>query len=261
VYRFPRVFWLLCGGLSFAAALPAQEQNSGKALFRSNCAFCHGVTAAGGRGPSLLTARIAQSSDDAIRNIIRRGIAGTTMPAFDNIEGDDLDKLLAYIRSLAGSGATTGSIAGNAKHGEKIYSQSGCAGCHGIGDSGSSFGPALTRIGGARSAEYIRQSIVDPSADIPPEYEGVTIVTKEGKRITGVRVNEDTFSIQLRLPNEKFAMFSKSDLAEVIYEKKSLMPAYGNLAAGDLQDLLAYLDTLRGDVAATTDATKAKGVH
>lgn len=248
--------------LLFVSVLSAQDPNSGKAIFRSNCAFCHGVTGVGGRGPSLITAKISQGTSDAdLKTIIRKGIAGTSMPAFDNLEGDDLDRLVAHIRSLAGSGVSDAPVTGDAKHGAEVYARSACGACHRVGNAGSDYGPALTRIGGARSSEYIRQSIVEPSADIPPDYEGVTIVTAQGQKLTGVRVNEDTFSIQLRLQNGRFGLFKKSDLKSVTYEKKSLMPSYEEMAATDLQDLLAYLDTLRGSVAAIDDATRAKGIH
>jgi cytochrome c oxidase cbb3-type subunit III len=257
-----RLTSLLCCSIVSAVSLAAQDHNSGKALFRSNCAFCHGVTGVGGRGPSLITARISQGASDAdLTRIIQKGIAGTSMPAFENIDGEDLTKLVAHIRSLAGSGASSAPVTGDAAHGASVYAQNGCAACHRVSDSGGDYGPNLTRIGGARSSEYIRQSIVDPSSDIPPDYEGVSVVTVDDKKVTGIRVNEDTFSLQLRLQNGKFGLFKKSGLKSVTYEKKSLMPAYDKIPAKDLQDLLAYLDTLRGNVSAITDATKAKGIH
>jgi putative heme-binding domain-containing protein len=254
--------------LLFTAAvlvLPALAQNeqdiaSGKALFRSNCAFCHGITAQGGRGPSLISPRIIQNtSDEAMRAIIRNGIPGTTMPGFESFDKDDLTKLVTFIRTLGGSAPNTETVKGDVAHGKQLYASNGCAACHRVGDAGSSYGPELTRIGAARSPEYIRQSIVDPTADIPQEYEGVTAVTKDGKRVRGVRVNEDTFSVQLRQQNEKFAMFQKADLKEVVHEDKSLMPPY-RLPMKDMTDLVAYLDMLRGDLTTGADAQKAKGI-
>ena len=78
-------------------------------------------------------------------------------------------------------------------------------------------------------------------------YKTVTIVRKDGKQITGVRKNEDTFSIQLMSPNEQLHLILKKDLKEVIYKSDSLMPAYNRemLTEKDLQDLVAYLDSLR----------------
>ena len=86
------------------------------------------------------------------------------------------------------------------------------------------------------------------------------MVTREGKRITGIRVNEDTFSVQLREPSQKFRMFQKSDVREVIHEKKSLMPPYGSVGQDDLQNLLAYLDSLRGEVKTGADVRQAEGI-
>lgn len=246
------------------AAFSQNEQDiaQGKAVFRSNCAFCHGLTATGGRGPSLISAKLLRgSSDEEIKNIIRNGVPGTTMPSFENLDKDDLDKVVNFIRHLAGSDVKSTPVPGDAAAGRKVYERSGCAGCHRVGNEGSIYGPDLTRVGGGRSSEYIHESLVEPSADISQDYEGVTVVTADGKHATGIRVNEDSFTLQLRLQNQKFAMYDKSQLKEVIHETKSLMPSYKSMPPKDLQNLLAYLDTLRGDVVKGADANKAKGIH
>jgi putative heme-binding domain-containing protein len=222
----------------------------GKATFRSNCAFCHGLTGGGGRGPALNSSRLAHGSTVAdIKSVVSNGVPGTSMPAFE-FEKDELDRLVAYVRTLSGSSGTAASVAGDPIKGRQVYQRSGCAGCHRIGVEGSVFGPELSRIGAGRSAEYIRESILNPSADIPEEYAGVTVMTKDGKRVTGVRINEDTFTVQLRDPSQNFQMFRRDEVQQVIPETKSLMPPYASLDKSDLQNLLAYLDTLRGDLGA-----------
>jgi mono/diheme cytochrome c family protein len=86
--------------------------DQGKAVFRSNCAFCHGLTAQGGRGPNLISSALLHSgADDAIKVIINRGVPGTTMPAFD-LQKDDLDNLLQFLHSLSGSHAAGPKSAG-----------------------------------------------------------------------------------------------------------------------------------------------------
>ena len=69
---------------------------------------------------------------------------------------------------------------------------------------GSAFGPDLSRIGAARSIKYVRDSIVNPLADVPQKYQGITVVTKDGRNVTGVPINEDTFSVQLRDASQSF---------------------------------------------------------
>jgi cytochrome c oxidase cbb3-type subunit III len=234
----------------------------GKATFRSNCAFCHGLTGGGGRGPALNLGRFLHgSTDDDIKTVVQNGVPGTTMPSFD-FEKDELAHLVAYVRSLSGlSSQHSAPVAGNPIQGRQVYERSGCSGCHRIDADGSVFGPELTRIGAGRSAEYIRESILNPSADIPDDYSGVTVIGRDDKRVTGVRINEDTFTVQLRDASQNFRMFQKDEVQQVIHETKSLMPAYRSLSSDDLQNLLAYLDTLRGDLSAGAGVKKKKGIR
>ena len=252
------IAWVICASIVWGQT--EQEIADGKATFRSNCAFCHGLVGGGGRGPALNTGRFLHgSTDDDIKTLIRSGVPGTTMPSFE-FEKDELSNLVAYVHSLSsGAQHNTQPVPGNPVDGRKVYERSGCGGCHRIGNEGSVFGPDLTRIGAGRSPEYIRESLVNPSADIPEDYTGVTVVTRDGKRVTGVRINEDTFTVQLRDASQKFQMFEKNEVQKVISETKSLMPPYSSLSQGDLQNLLAYLDTLRGGLNAGADVKKEKG--
>jgi hypothetical protein len=76
----------------------------------------------------------------------------------------------------------------------------------------------------------------------------VTLVTKDGQRIRGAKKNEDVFSIQIMDMRERIQGYLKSNLQDVIYEKDSLMPAFGpgRLNDSDLNDVVGYLSTLRG---------------
>ncbi len=244
-----------------AAQFNGNPVEEGRFLYRSNCAFCHGLTGGGGRGPALAHRQFLHgSSDDEIKRVIRGGVPGTNMPAFE-MEAEELDHLVTFVHSLSSGDVRQQPVAGDASKGHAIYARSGCAGCHRIGAEGSSYGPDLTRVGGGRSSDYLRESLVNPSADIPPEFEGVTAVTRDGKRITGVRINEDTFSLQLRDQAQKFHMFQKGELKEVIYEKQSLMPSFASMGKDDLQNLLAYLDSLRGEIKTGADVRKAEGIR
>ena len=145
--------------------------------------------------------------------------------------------------------ANNANARGNAQAGEVIYSgKGGCAGCHMINGRGGRLGPDLSRIGVARSRMALVREIRNASEYIPQGFEPVTVAMRDGRQIKGVRKNEDSFSIQIMDTNEQLATFLKKDLREVIDEKKSLMPDYGtdNLTDAELDDLLAYLQTLRG---------------
>jgi cytochrome c oxidase cbb3-type subunit III len=181
------------------------------------------------------------------------------MPDFD-FEPEEIRILVAYVQSMRKGSVVRPAIAGDPQLGRAIYAQNGCTVCHQVGEVGGVYGPALTRVGGVRSYEYLQESIVNPSADIADEYKGVTVIEKDGHEYTGVRINEDTFTIQLRLPDQHFRSFEKDSLRNVQYLSDSLMPAY-RLKDADLQNLLAYLSTLRDAAAAPAPATKQPGIH
>ncbi len=73
-------------------------------------------------------------------------------------------------------------------------------------------------------------------------------MTRDGRRLTGVRVNEDTFSIQFRDAGGTLYSFFKEELAELATgDGKTAMPSFRErLEAAALDDLVAYLVSLEG---------------
>ena len=80
-----------------------------------------------------------------------------------------------------------------------------------------------------------------------PINRSVRGVTKDGKVITGRRLNEDTYSVQLIDTEERLVSLVKTDLKEYAVIKTSSMPSYRDkLSAQELADVVAYLLTLDG---------------
>ena len=84
---------------------------------------------------------------------------------------------------------------------------------------------------------------------IPDSFLQVRLVTTDGRRLTGVRVNEDPFSIQIRDFSDRLHSFWKSELAQLDKDwGRSPMPGYRDVfTAAELDDLVAYLVSLRGE--------------
>jgi cytochrome c oxidase cbb3-type subunit III len=238
----------------------AEAVREGESLFRNQCAMCHGTNAQGGlKGPSLSSGRLTHGSGDAaLFRVITRGVPGTAMSASE-LAPERIWKIVAYLRTR--NGRASAASLGNRGAGEELFfKKARCSQCHMVNGRGGRLGPELSRIGAARSISYLTDKIREPDKlgkDMtvglwwelgqPLVYQTVTVVTKEGRRITGSLRNEDTFSIQLMDRSEELHRFWKKDLQEVIHERRSLMPAYGEqiLSQTELQDLLAYLDGLR----------------
>jgi putative heme-binding domain-containing protein len=235
------------------------ELELGHALFTKHCAVCHGPHGEGGRGPTLAQPTLSRAGDDAsFYRIISEGIKGTQMPGL-HLQGEDAMHVAKYVRYLGTRPPEV--IPGNPVRGARIYAnKGGCVQCHAIHGEGSGFGPDLSDVGRRRSSEYLRRSLVDPNADVPESYTAwrpdvdlpenflyVRLVTKGGEELSGVRVNEDTFTIQIRETTGAIHSFFKSELAELHKDfGKSPMPSYADaLSYDELNDLVAYLASLR----------------
>jgi quinoprotein glucose dehydrogenase len=227
----------------------------GQALFRGLCSGCHGGLGRGGKGPDLTDDRwLHGGTDAAIAQVIRNGVPRTTMKKLgESLKDDQIAKVIAYVRSLARSPSESTwkpYLAGDTKSGRAVFfdlkGKAQCAKCHTVGGEGGRIGPSLDRIASRRAPEFLMESILQPSKEIAPEYESVAVVTKTGQVITGLRVNETNFDIQLREENGRFHSLMKRDLDELKVLKQSLMPENFSeaLTVKELHDLFAYLMTL-----------------
>jgi putative heme-binding domain-containing protein len=128
-----------------------------------------------------------------------------------------------------------------------ILKANGCLSCHRVGEMGSYTAPDLTDIGGHRTAEQIRASLVSPNKEVRPENRSVRLVTSEGKTVTGKLLNQDGFSVQLIDSASQLRSFQKAGLRQFTIVTENSMPSYANtMSAQDLTDLVQYLSSLKG---------------
>lgn len=140
--------------------------------------------------------------------------------------------------------------AGDPAAGGAIFAgKGGCLACHSVDNRGGSLGPDLSEVGVMRTPEALRTALLDPDAEIETEYITITVLTKQGERRQGLRLNEDDFSIQLRDANGDLRSFQKDGLETLGRELRSLMPSYAaTLSTREIDDLVAYLRSLKGAV-------------
>jgi cytochrome c oxidase cbb3-type subunit 3 len=226
----------------------ATDLAAGRQYFLGHCAQCHGPEGEGGRGVNLTTGSYRHgTSDRQLYMTIRNGVPGSGMPG-SRLSQPELWRVLGYVRRLGASGAEE-KATGDPTAGQAVYEgKGGCAACHIINGMGGRLGPELTEIGLRRSLKFLRDSIIDPSAYINPEYRSAIVVTRDGTNVRGVVLNEDDYSIQLRDAREDLRSFLKSDLKQLQPEKQSLMPSYKSaFSETQVNDLVAYLNSLRGN--------------
>lgn len=217
----------------------------GRRLFMGRCGHCHGQSGEGGRGAVINTSQFRHGgSDRELYLTIRNGIPNTEMPGTFNLPEIEVWRMAAYVQQLGQQGAPE-SFGGDATAGAIAYQKNGCAHCHTVGSQGGFIGPELTGIGAKRAVRHLRESIVNPGADIPLEYRTVEVVTADGKITSGIHLNEDEYSVHLRDLNGNLRSFLKRELKEVKLPRRSMMPAYASLSRTGLENVVAYLQSLR----------------
>jgi putative heme-binding domain-containing protein len=229
--------------------LPASRADltRGEKLFQVHCSRCHGAKGEGSRGPALTRPKLPRAPDDAtLVKVIEDGIRGTDMPGASAMSEREMRQTAAYVRSLGKIPMQP--VPGDPVHGVEIFRGKGnCTTCHAISGDGGVAGPDLTTIGAARSASHLRKTLLDPQSTVPEYYLVVTAVPNSGSPVTGVRVNEDSFSIQIRDNSGRSHSFWKSDLSKIDKQRgKSTMPSYkGQLSDTEITDVVAYLASLK----------------
>ena len=207
------------------------------------------------RSPDLTTGSWSHGGSDAeLARTISGGVPGTAMPA-NRLNEDEIWQIVSYLRTRQ---QPPTSASGDAGRGETLFFGAGkCSPCHMVNGRGGRLGPELSYVGSARPRAYLIESIRDPNrqlaenhsfgGDTRLNYDSVTAVTRDGKTVVGVAMNEDTFTVQIMDASERIHSFEKRSLKSLRHENRSLMPAYGASALNevDLQDLVTYLQSLR----------------
>jgi putative heme-binding domain-containing protein len=224
-----------------------QDAEAGAKLYRAQCAGCHGFDGNGtAAGPTLASGLFRHGgSDEALFHSINKGIPGTSMPAF-NFNGRQIWQLVTHVRSFAITHSAV-HTRGDKNAGAAVF-RANCSGCHAVAGSGGLLGPDLTSVGNRLSAPDLRTAIADPNASVPNVYWRINVITTGGKKIEGTRLNDDTFSVQIRDLNGRLMSVSKADVRSLELVRASQMPSFtGKLDETQLNNLVAYLATLKGE--------------
>jgi putative heme-binding domain-containing protein len=208
---------------------------AGKTIFEGTCANCHGIDGSGANGPNIRDAG-TRLGPEALYQTVHTGVLGSGMPSFASLGEEKLWQLVDYVSSF---GQVPGEAAsGDPQKGRVAYEANGCANCHMIDGRGGSAGPDLSKVGTVRSAALLRNILLDPGANIPigsdlqeraqyPAYSMYRVIMKNGKELLGTRVDEDSFTIQLRDANGNIHSIQKFDVKQIAPDQgKSFMPSY-----------------------------------
>jgi len=227
---------------------PPALVESGSALFRKDCSFCHGRDAGGGEtGPDLTRSELVAADVDGskIGAVVRSGRPEKGMPHFD-VSSQQIAGLAAFIHTqrniaLAQKGGRKGVDVsdlqtGSADAGKQYFDGAGgCATCHSpTGD--------LAGIASRHKGLDLEMRMLYPER----AKSKVTVTLASSQEVTGILAYRDEFTIALRDANGLYRSWRTSD---VKYTLDAPVDAHidqlSKYTDADIHNLMAYLQTLR----------------
>lgn len=130
---------------------------------------------------------------------------------------------------------------GNAHRGRDVFNRV-CGQCHKIYGVGQEVGPEITR-NGRGSFEHLLSNVFDPSLVIGASYQARSVITADGRILTGLLAEDNEQRIVLKIQGGKQEIVPREDVEEIAISKLSLMPEglEKQLTPEQIADLFAFL--------------------
>jgi putative membrane-bound dehydrogenase-like protein len=178
------------------------------------------------------------------------GLDGTTFTPATGLPPDVQQRNFALALKPDGSFANPG----DAKHGEQIFADPNgplaaiCATCHAVKGKGGAIGPDLSAVAVNYKRADLITSIHEPSKTIALGFEQFAVETKGGDTFIGAIRQETGDAITVLGADAQPHVVKKADVKSRTAIPTSLMPMALTLGLKpqDFTDLLAYLETLKG---------------
>jgi len=130
---------------------------------------------------------------------------------------------------------------GDAVRGKMLFTKS-CAACHKLEGVGTEMGPNLSAMKN-RGAEAILQNVLDPNAEVNPQFVNYLCELDNGRTITGVIVAETATSLTFGRGENQSDVVLRSKIESLQSTGLSLMPEglEKDIDVNAMADLIAYL--------------------
>jgi putative heme-binding domain-containing protein len=131
-------------------------------------------------------------------------------------------------------------------HGRELFRSASCLSCHRLDDAGNAFGPELAKLDAAMTPLEIARHILEPSLRIDDKYRSTTILTDDGRSLTGLVVAETPTELALvenPVAKAEPVRIPKAAIEERTTSPVSIMPKglLDKLTRDEVLDLVAYV--------------------
>ncbi|MBA3313786.1 MAG: neutral/alkaline non-lysosomal ceramidase N-terminal domain-containing protein [Planctomycetota bacterium] len=134
---------------------------------------------------------------------------------------------------------------GDPERGRILFEKS-CASCHKLGGIGNNFGPNLAALTD-KSPQALLVAVLDPNRAVEAKYRGYVAVTRDGRILSGLIVQESTASITFAGADGRTVELLRKEIDELRDSGKSFMPEglERDLPPQDLTDVVAFVRSAR----------------
>ena len=118
-----------------------------------------------------------------------------------------------------------------------------CSNCHRHNGRGNVVGPDLSALDQRKDRRWLLQSILEPSRSMAPQYQPRTIILKDGRTFTGIRLRSSTREA-MRDTHGRNQTFDRNDIESMVDSPTSFMPTgvVNSLTDRELRDLIVFLE-------------------
>jgi putative heme-binding domain-containing protein len=146
-----------------------------------------------------------------------------------------VDDLLHYLSSEQASPSP--------RRGAAVFVKAQCAKCHRFDNQGETVGPDLTTVAHRFTRKELLEAILHPSQVISSQYASQTILTTDGRQLTGLVVPGAEGQTVVILPSAERVSLPSAQIEAIRPSKVSAMPEglLDPLSQEEIADLIAYL--------------------
>ncbi|MFT5523954.1 MAG: putative heme-binding domain-containing protein, partial [Pirellulaceae bacterium] len=126
------------------------------------------------------------------------------------------------------------------RHGRAMFAKT-CMKCHRLYGEGGKIGPDITGSN-RNNLDYVLHNVLDPSAAISKDYQMSTVITVNGRVVTGIVQEKNASRVVIQTVNEQLTIAAE-DIDEITLSPVSMMPEgqFEKMTREEIRDLVVYL--------------------
>ena len=221
-------------------SLPDQLPSAREAIIAGTISRTERVTLLLDRieGGEILAAEISRAHADALRKHDNDQIRERVQALLGDPIAADRQQVLADYQSVL-------QLEADPHKGRAVFAKH-CATCHRFGEQGVNVGPDISDTR-SKSTEYLLTAIVQPNQAIDANFFGYSVITTDGRVLSGILASETANAITLRQPEGRNVTIGRDEIDELRSSGLSLMPVglERDIPQQAMADLISFLQNWR----------------